>query len=214
LFDIDGTLLLSKDRTHRYALHRAMLDVYGVETTIDGIAYHGKTDVGILRAALERAGIATDVINQHMPEALQVVRRDATEKAERFAPNVLPGIREILDLLQGSGKLLGVASGNLELVGWLKLKAAGLRDYFAFGCFTDEWEMRDEIFRAAVAQVRRKLGPKAAVCFVGDTPDDVGAARSAGARIIAVGTGIFKVEDLATHGPDALISCCSDLLAL
>ena len=66
LFDIDGTLLLSKDRTHRYALHRAMLDVYGIETTIDGIAYHGKTDVGIWRAALERAGIATNVINQRM----------------------------------------------------------------------------------------------------------------------------------------------------
>ena len=50
LFDIDGTLLLSPDRTHRYALHRAMLDVYGVETSIDGIPYHGKTDPGILRA--------------------------------------------------------------------------------------------------------------------------------------------------------------------
>src|SRR5215468_9919195 len=72
LFDIDGTLLLSKDRTHRYALHRAMLDVYGVETTIDGIAYHGKTDVGILRAALERAGVTTSLINQRMPEALEV----------------------------------------------------------------------------------------------------------------------------------------------
>jgi phosphoglycolate phosphatase-like HAD superfamily hydrolase len=157
----------------------------------------------------------TDVVNRRMPEALNVVRRDATEKAERFTPNVLPGIREVLDLLRGSGKLLGVASGNLELVGWLKLKAAGLRDYFAFGCFTDECEMRDEIFRAAVAEARRRLGvADATICFVGDTPDDVRAARSAGARIIAVGTGIFKVEDLATHRPDALISCCSDLLAL
>ena len=42
LFDIDGTLLLSPDRTHRYALHRAMLDVFGVETTIDGIPYTEK----------------------------------------------------------------------------------------------------------------------------------------------------------------------------
>jgi len=214
LFDIDGTLLLSKDRTHRYALHRAMLDVYGVETTIDGIAYHGKTDVGILRATLERAGIATDVINQRMPDALEVVRRDAAEKAERFTPNVLPGIREVLDLLRGSGKLLGVASGNLELVGWLKLKAAGLQDYFSFGRFADECELRDDIFRAAVAEARRRLGPEATVCFVGDTPDDVRAARSAGGRIIAVGTGIFKVEDLASHGPDALISCCGELFTL
>ncbi len=191
-----------------------MLDVYGVETTIDGIAYHGKTDVGILRAALERAGIATDVINQGMPQALEVVRLDATEKAERFTPNVLPGIREVLECLRDSGKLLGVASGNLELVGWLKVKAAGLREFFEFGRFADNCELREDIFREGVAEVRRRMGVSARVCFVGDTPDDVRAARCAGGRVIAVGTGIFKVEDLASHGPDATIGCCSELLGL
>ncbi len=214
LFDIDGTLLLSKDRTHRYALHRAMLDVYGIETTIDGIAYHGKTDVGILRAALERAGIATNVINQRMSQALEVVRLDATEKAERFTPNVLPGVREILECLRGSGKLLGVASGNLELVGWLKVTAAGLREFFEFGRFADNCELREDIFREGVAEVRRRLGASARVCFVGDTPDDVRAARCAGGRVIAVGTGIFKVDDLASHGPDATVGCCTELLDL
>jgi phosphoglycolate phosphatase len=214
LFDIDGTLLLSKDRTHRYALHRAMLDVYGIETTIDGIAYHGKTDVGILRAALERAGIATNVINQRMSHALEVVRLDATEKAERFTPNVLPGVREILECLRGSGKLLGVASGNLELVGWLKVTAAGLREFFEFGRFADNCELREDVFREGVAEVRRRLGTSARVCFVGDTPDDVRAARCAGGRVIAVGTGIFKVDDLASHGPDATVGCCTELLDL
>ncbi len=214
LFDIDGTLLLSKDRTHRYALHRAMLDVYGVETTIDGIAYHGKTDVGILRAALERTEIATEVINQRMSEALEVVRLDATEKAERFTPNVLPGIREVLECLRGSGKLLGVASGNLELIGWLKVKASGLREFFQFGRFADNCELREDIFREGVAEVQRRLGPSARVCFVGDTPDDVRAARCAGGQVIAVGTGIFKVDDLASHGPDATVACCSELLEL
>ena len=214
LFDIDGTLLLSKDRTHRHALHRAMLDVYGIETTIDGIAYHGKTDVGILRAALERAGIATNVINQRMSHALEVVRLDATEKAERFTPNVLPGVREILECLRGSGKLLGVASGNLELVGWLKVTAAGLREFFEFGRFADNCELREDVFREGVAEVRRRLGTSARVCFVGDTPDDVRAARCAGGRVIAVGTGIFKVDDLASHGPDATVGCCTELLDL
>src|SRR5262250_2574688 len=93
LFDIDGTLLLSPDRTHRYSIHRAMLDVFGVETTIDGIAYHGKTDPGIMRAALQRLGIPDATIELKMREALEVVRRDASEKADRFKPNVLPGIR-------------------------------------------------------------------------------------------------------------------------
>jgi hypothetical protein len=159
LFDIDGTLLLSPDRTHRYALHRALLEVYGLETTIDGIAYHGKTDPGIVRAAAERAGITTDVIDQSMAAALEVVRRDAAEKAERFRPNVLPGIREVLDLLRGAGKLLGVSSGNLESIAWIKLKAAGLAEYFEFGCFADECELRVDVFSKAILEVRRRLVP-------------------------------------------------------
>jgi phosphoglycolate phosphatase len=214
LFDIDGTLLLSPDRTHRYALHRALLDVYGIETTIDGIAYHGKTDPGILRAALERAGIPPDVIDRNLAAALDVVRKDAAEKADRFRPNVLPGIREVLDLLRDAGKLLGVSSGNLESIGWLKLEAAKLAEYFEFGCFADECELRVDVFRKAVHEVRGRLGPTASVCFVGDTPDDIRAAQGVGGRVIAVGTGIFKVEDLAAHGPDATVTCCSDLLVL
>jgi phosphoglycolate phosphatase len=214
LFDIDGTLLLSPDRTHRYAVHRALLDVYGIETTIDGIAYHGKTDPGILRAVLERAGFARDVIDAKMPAALEVVRQDAAQKADRFRPNVLPGIRGVLDLLRDAGKLLGVSSGNLEAIGWLKLKAAGLGEYFEFGCFADTCELRVDVFRKAMEEVRRRLGPQAVVCFVGDTPDDVRAAQGVGGQMIAVGTGIFKCEDLAAHGPNATVKCCSELLTL
>jgi phosphoglycolate phosphatase len=214
LFDIDGTLLLSPDRTHRHALHRALLEVYGVETTIDGIPYHGKTDPGILRAALERLNVPAEVIDSKMPPALEVVRRDATEKADRFRPNVLPGIRDLVALLKDSGKLLGICSGNLAAVAWLKLKAAGLADYFEFGCFADECELRVDVFRKGMREVAKRLGPVSKVCFIGDTPEDVRAAQGAGGHIIAVGTGIFKVEDLAAHGPDAAVITCAELLTL
>ena len=214
LFDIDGTLMLSPDRTHRYALHRALLDVYGVETTIDGIPYHGKTDPGILRAALERLNIPKVLIDQKMPAALDVVRRDAAEKADRFRPNVLPGIRDLVTLLKESGKLLGICSGNLEAVAWLKLKAAGLSDYFELGCFADKYELRVDVFRNGMQEVANRLGTAAKVCFIGDTPEDVRAAQGAGGRIIAVGTGIFTVEDLAAHGPDAAVTSCDELLTL
>lgn len=214
LFDIDGTLLLSPDRTHRYALHRAMLDVFGVETTIDGIPYHGKTDPGILRAALWRLGIPDATIDLKMSEALEVVRRDASEKADRIKPNVLPGIRDVLELLRAEGKLLGVTSGNLEVVGWLKIKAAGLLEFFKFGCFADECELREQIFEKGMAEARKRLGANTSVCFVGDTPEDVRAAQKVGGRIIAVGTGIFKREDLLSHGPDHSVATCCDLLGM
>jgi len=213
LFDIDGTILLSKDRTHRYALHQAMREVFHVETTIDGIAYHGKTDPGILRAALQRAGFSDAIINARMSDALEVTRRHAAENIAKFTPTVLPSIPEILDFLRAQGKLLGVSSGNLESIGWTKLKAAGLRDYFQFGSFADDCELRADVFRKAVAEVRKRLGYEATVCFVGDTPDDVQAARTAGGRIIAVSTGIFPPAELASHHPDACVSDCSELLA-
>jgi phosphoglycolate phosphatase len=213
LFDIDGTILLSKDRTHRYALHQAMHEVFHVETTIDGIAYHGKTDPGILRAALQRVGFSNAIIDAKMPQALEVTRRHAAENIHKFTPTVLPGVPEILEQLHTQGKLLGVSSGNLESIGWIKLEAAGLRHHFQFGSFADQCELRADVFHNAIAEVRRRLGPSATVCFIGDTPDDVQAARQAGGHIIAVGTGIFTPQDLASHGPDACIANCSELLA-
>jgi phosphoglycolate phosphatase-like HAD superfamily hydrolase len=212
LFDIDGTLLISRDRVHRDALHRAMRDAYGVDTTIDGIAYHGKTDLGILRAALERVGVSADRFEANLPAALAVVCRDVSFNASRITPTVCSAIPQVLAELRAAGKLLGLASGNLESVGWLKLEAAGLRDFFTFGCFSDHRESRSDIFRDGVVEVQRRLGERAQVCFIGDTPEDIKAARFANSKIVAVCTGIFTAADLASHEPDACIATCEELL--
>src|SRR5438105_7966251 len=81
LLDIDGTLLVTRDLVHYNALNRAIREVYGVEATIDGIPYHGKTDLGILRAVLERAGTSADVFEARMPEALSIVCREVGANA-------------------------------------------------------------------------------------------------------------------------------------
>lgn len=213
LFDIDGTLMRSRDRVHFNALNHAMLVAYGIETTIAGIAYHGKTDPGILRAALERAGLTTEVIDRSLPHALEAVRRDVDQRADQLTPAVCAGIPETLATLKSAGKLIGVASGNLESIGWRKIQAAGLRDFFQFGTFADVHELREQVFAAGVERVRRELGHQASVCFLGDTPDDIKAARKVGARIIAVCTGIFKAEDLAPLRPDACLASCADLIS-
>ena len=213
LFDIDGTLLVTRDLVHRNALHRAMREVYGVDTTIDGIAYHGKTDLGILRAALDRMGISGDVFEAKLPAALNAVCLDVATNTNRIVANVCEGIPEVLAQLKAAGKLLGVASGNLEAVGWHKVEAAGLRPFFSFGCFSDHDEMRVDIFRQGVAEARRRLGNNATVCFIGDTPEDIRAARGVSAQVVAVCTGIFKNDELACHAPDVCIRSCAELLA-
>ena len=213
-FDIDGTLLKSRDRVHYLALNIAMQTVYGMDTTIDGVPYHGMTDLGILRAALERVGISGDEFASKLPGALKVVRDYVDQQSATLNPHVCKSIPEVLDLLKRSQKFMGVASGNLESVGWHKLRAAGLHDFFTCGYFSDHLETRAEIFSHAADHARKALRPDASVVFVGDTPSDILAAHQAGAKVIAVATGSFTIDDLQLHRPDACVTSCSDLLAL
>ena len=212
VFDIDGTLLVTRDLVHWNALHQAMLEAYGVDTTIEGIPYHGKTDLSILRAAVTRAGISEAEFERHRPKALEVVCREVSCRAGQIVAETCPAITELLQVLATKGKLIGIASGNLEAVGWHKIQAAGLRRSFQFGCFSDQWESRTDIFRGAVAAVRSRLGPDATACFIGDTPSDISAAAEIQAPIIAIGSGTFSQQELSTHSPDYCFPSCAELL--
>jgi phosphoglycolate phosphatase-like HAD superfamily hydrolase len=208
IFDIDGTLLNTKDLVHWNALHQAMVEAYGVDATIEGIPYHGKTDLSILRAAVGRAGVSDSDFEAKLPAALDVVCRDVEANHLQLVPNICPGIVQLLESLKANNKLIGVASGNLETVGWHKIEAAGLREFFSFGFFSDHHESRAEIFRNALEHANMQLGPAARVCFIGDTPSDVEAAKQVGAQILAVASGTFSIEELTACSPDLCVSHC------
>jgi phosphoglycolate phosphatase len=212
IFDIDGTLLVTQDLVHWNALHRAMLEAYGVDATIEGIPYHGMTDISILRAAVARAGITDNGFESGLRVALDVVCREVETNRQQIVPQVCPGIPALLMKLRQQGALLGVASGNLETVGWHKIEAAGLRDYFSFGVFSDQSERRADIFRNAMNHAAVQLGPKARVCFVGDTPSDIQAAKEIGALIVSVASGTFTHAELSAHSPDLCLNSCADLV--
>lgn len=212
IFDIDGTLLNTRDLVHWNALHTAMLEAYGVDTTIEGIQYHGKTDLQILRAATERMGVTSERFEGNLPVALEVVCREVRLHSSNIDAAVCRSMCDVLQYLDASGKLLGVASGNLAAVGWMKLAACALADFFRFGCFSDRCEKRCDIFQNALDEVRARLGKNADVCFVGDTPADIQAARQVGAKIVSVATGTFSQEELQAHEPDVCVDCCGELL--
>lgn len=214
VFDIDGTLLNTRDLVHYNALNSAMREVYGANTTIDGVPYHGMTDLSILRASLVRAGVSDTQFEQKLAEALAVVRREVERNAAKLDPKICPGVRETLEKLQREKKLLGVASGNLETVGWHKIEAAGLRKFFSFGCFSDHNERRAAIFQHAVDAVRQECRRVARVCFIGDTPADIEAAREAGAKVISVCTGNYGRSQLSRLSPDLCLDSCAELLSL
>src|SRR5690349_3338119 len=128
LFDINGTLLNSRDAVHYFAFHRAVEQVFGLDFRIDGVPVHGNTDVGILRAYLEVAGVPESEWHPKLPDVLRIMTEEVERNAADLRPELCPSIREWIELLAAEGKLLGVASGNLEPVGWAKLRACGLLD--------------------------------------------------------------------------------------
>ena len=52
---------------------------------------------------------------------------------------------------------------------------------------------------------------EAALCVVGDTPNDIQAARANGLKVIAVATGIYSYEKLAAEQPDMLLRSLTQL---
>jgi len=216
LFDIDGTLLNTRDGVHYHAFHNAVREVFRVHSHIDGVPVHGNTDIGILRAVLRREGLSDADFESRLPQALEYMCAEVTEKSTEIRIELCPSVMELLEKLHAAGKLLGVVSGNLERIGWLKLQTAGLRPFFAFGCFSDQNQLRnehrEEIFRQGLVEARRRLTPHASVCVVGDTPADVNAARRLGIPVIAVATGIYDVKALRLLGPDTCVTCCTELL--
>jgi phosphoglycolate phosphatase-like HAD superfamily hydrolase len=211
LFDIDGTLLNSRDAVHYEAFLVAMREFYGRIVPLEGVPVHGSTDPLILLAALERAGVSEADGRAALPDAMARMCSEVEARADEMRPELCGAVLKLLEELKGAGKLLGVTSGNVERIGWAKLKAAGIGNFFSFGSFSDRNETRAEIFRWGATEARRRLGEDIRVCFVGDTPADIAAAKACGLPVIAVATGIFPLEELAKGDPEMCIPDCETL---
>ena len=213
LFDIDGTLLRSRDRVHFESVARGVKRVTGIEISLAGISIHGNTDTGILREACASTGIAPDVLEPQVAAILEAMCASVAERRHELDPLVMPGIQDALRHLADRGALLGVATGNLEAIGWIKIEAAGLREWFRFGGFSDHFSIRSELIGDAARKARALAGDNASVCVVGDTPRDIEAARVNHLPVIAVATGHYDFDALLALEPDACASSLADLLA-
>jgi len=213
LFDIDGTLLRSRDRVHFESVARGVKRVTGFEVSLDGVAIHGNTDTGILREACAQAGIPTDVLEPQIGAILDAMCASVVERRRELDPILMPGVKETLHQLAQRGALLGVATGNLEMIGWIKIEAAGLREWFRFGGFSDHFPVRSELIGHAADKARALAGTNARICVVGDTPRDIEAAQANQLSVIAVATGHYDFDSLQKCKPNVCATSLADLAA-
>ncbi|MGA9673658.1 MAG: HAD family hydrolase [Terracidiphilus sp.] len=214
LFDIDGTLLRSRDRVHFDSFASSVHRVTGFEITLAGILLHGSTDTAILHEAWRQAGIPAAVLEERMEAILEAMRNTVAERRHELDLIRMPGVEQTLDYLARRGALLGVATGNLEMIGWIKVEQVGLRQWFRFGGFSDHFPVRSELIGQAAAKAREMAGRGASICVVGDTPRDIEAARANFLSVIAVATGKYTFDELLKYQPEVCASSLADLLAM
>ena len=213
LFDIDGTLLRSRDRVHVDSFATTLREVMGFEVSLEGVPLAGNTDTSILREACERAGIPPDVLEPQVAAILEGMCHNVSGRRDEMNPVLMPGVKDTLKYLADRGATLGVATGNLEMIGWIKVERAGIREWFRFGGFSDHFPVRSELVGNAAAMAREIAGARASVCVVGDTPRDIEAAHANGLPVIAVATGHFSFDELLIYKPEACTTTLAGLLA-
>jgi phosphoglycolate phosphatase len=211
LFDIDGTLLRSRDRIHVNSFMESVRSVMGHELSLEGVVLQGNTDPGILRDAFLLAKVDEEHWKPVLEAILEEMRVSVAARRGEMTIVRMPGVEETLEHLQRKGAVLGVATGNLETIGWLKIETVGLREWFRFGGFSDRFAVRAEMIAHAAGEARRLAGPDATVCVVGDTPADIAAAKANGLPTIAVATGNPTFDQLMACGPEV---CTTTLEAL
>jgi phosphoglycolate phosphatase-like HAD superfamily hydrolase len=212
LFDVDGTLI-STDGAAREAFARTVRDRLGVEDDLKDIPFAGRTDPLILGDILAKHGVTLGdgAIDQFW-------RATHAEMGALLAPGrgrVLPGVVEVLDAVAAEPAWVSaLLTGNTAGMARVKLGHYGLADRFAFGAFGDEAPDRNSLACIAVDRASRYGVPPGRCIVVGDTEHDVACARAAGARVVAVATGVSPRAELALHQPDLLLEDLTDAAGL
>jgi phosphoglycolate phosphatase len=217
LFDIDGTLVLTGGAGIR-AMNRACEELVGHPQPLAGIPVAGRTDRIILTDVLASTNHALDDgLLERLRDAYisnlreEIERPGRTQSFESLGPRggvkaVMPGIRELLDVLQRRDDvLLGLLTGNFEAGARIKLEHFDLWRYFRCGAYGDDAADRNELVPFALERARRCGLPDIApdhILVVGDTPHDVACALAVGATPVGVATGGFTVEQLRESGAD------------
>jgi phosphoglycolate phosphatase len=214
LFDIDGTLMLSGGAGVR-AMNEAFRQMYGVAGAFDGVNLAGRTDTSILRDACRRFGFDNDEASETAFKELYASLLPEEWHKPIGVKRLMPGVEELMRHLHGRpGVILGPLTGNWQISGRIKLRFFGLDDYFPFGAFADDSELREELVPFAVSRCRLLYDwtpPGSEIYVIGDTPSDILCARPHGARSVAVAAAHYGIQDLAAYQPDYLLADLSDI---
>lgn len=179
---------------------RAFEELYGIPNGFSGIEFSGRTDLFILEGALRAHGVEGSV-EEHLEAYLSRYYQHLPEAIERCRPkgHVNPGFPELVSALTDAGAAVGLATGNFQRAGYIKLESYGLAGLFRAGGFGEVSLDRADVVADAIRNVADGARPEE-IAVVGDTPHDITAAVANGAHGVGVATGGDSEDVLRDSG--------------
>jgi phosphoglycolate phosphatase-like HAD superfamily hydrolase len=199
-WDIDGTLITT-GKAGMPAWEQAVRETTGRDFQLSSIRIAGMTDFQIAVRTFEILDLAAD--DEMLGRMVQRYEDLLPETLPTRQGRVLPHVREILDTLDGRTDVQSwLLTGNTRGGARAKLSHYGLWQYFSDGAFAEDTRERATI-AARGLELARRAGPidEDTIFVIGDTPHDVECANAIDARTIAVATGGYSLEELASHAP-------------
>ncbi|MGI5457673.1 HAD family hydrolase [Streptomyces sp. CA-249302] len=173
----------------------------------------GRTDRAIMHEMFVRHGLPVP----GWASAQRVLEEAGRGREEdlRRRGRVLPGVQEGLKALAADPEICSsVLTGNIAANARVKLRAFGLDDLLdmAVGGYGEDSEDRACLVDAARSRIHAAYGVALTMptVLIGDTPRDVQAAHDAGARCVAVASGIHSMAELSAAGADFVVPDLTD----
>ena len=112
-----------------------------------------------------------------------------------------------------AGVQKGLATGNFREAAFIKLQRYGLDGFFEEGGFGGDHPQRTEVVADAIAKCQALSGrqyERNEIFVIGDSISDVEAGRANGINTVAVATGHYDTQKLASLGPTYVFDDLSD----
>lgn len=204
LFDMDGTIL-NVDHIHEQAYERMYKDVYNIKHNLMLPPNEERTTHNILRCALKDR-MPGEKIEEQMEDAIDhMVRLYHSRVNPLFVHSNIP---HVLGKLNEEG-MVAMFTGGARKVTNVILKKSNLHHHFNHISTCDDAPTRAEIVKHAIEKA--SLGRKFDKIFViGDTPEDIKAAKKNKAISVAVPMSHYSKEQLLNHNPDIVIEDWKD----
>ena len=207
LFDIDQTLITGRKilvDAYRFVFKK----VYQVEASIEEVDNAGMISAEVIVETLKRHNFSFKEIRQKLPQAFK-------ELGDYFVKNIkandfiaLPGAKELLKKLKEKRVLIGVLTGNIDTIGWEKLKRTKLDQYIDFGVFGNMAFKRKDLVPLALEEAKKILEKKIFfknLVIIGDSFRDILCAKENQIEVIGVASGKNTKEELKKAGADLVI---------